>query len=147
MIDYRIKRLRCLPLEHQRAGDLVGPALLASVERHPDDADEADEEGNEEANPSQQSLADRDPLARIRVDHAQLEDALTEGAALLGPHVRKVSDVDYKIEQARRVVRALPGIGWVHPEDGVDDARDNGQDDDVDDVRHDPDPEASAIGA
>src|ERR1700674_3511233 len=93
-----------LPLEHVRPGDLVQPALLPRVERHPDDANEADEERDEKAQPSQQRLAEADLLTGVGVNDSQLEDPLAQRAALVGPHVTEIADVDHELKKAGECV-------------------------------------------
>src|ERR1700722_15434437 len=69
--------------DHERAGHLVVPALLARVERGPDEADGQHDRADEVADETADRSADADVLPGCCVDDMEAEQPLTERPAEL----------------------------------------------------------------
>src|SRR5580692_644699 len=80
--------------DHERARDLVVPALLARVEGDPDQADVQGERTDQIPDIPPDRPPNADVLAGCGIDHVQAEQPLSEGAAELGPEDDEIEELD-----------------------------------------------------
>src|SRR5450759_1297613 len=119
--------------DDDRAADHVVPAALACVKCDPDDTDEEAYERHDHADEAQDGVAPRD-LAAVGVTHdAQTKRHHSDGLTHYAPHADEVGDRD---EPADRLSGRLSHSG---DQASLDDA----QNDRVEDVRQQADPEAA----